>query len=362
MTAVRIGVIGCGRIAQTMHLPFLAELPQFELVALSDISEGVLSELRARHPGVTTHVDYAELLVRADIDAVAVLTPDHVEIVERAVRAGKHVFVEKPLCFTGEEGRRLVAATDESGVRGMIGYMRRYDPAVRRLLSELEGLGEIRIVRARDTLGFRSTPTDVYTLALAPEDAGGHGADRAALNARLGEGVGSDDPLLLDLYWIVLMLGVHDLAVLRAVIGAPLAVTGTELLGRQHLVTAFRYANGARAILELGVWPAQTWTTTELDVVTDTAIASLSFPNPWIRYLPTTLRTRVADEDGTLETRAPDSFRSGFREEWLEFYDAITSEREPLTTMRHGLEDVRLAAEIVNAIPSDQLEAFRGAP
>src|SRR5204863_4141043 len=137
MTSVRIGVVGCGRIAQVMHLPFLDELPEFELVALSDISPAVLDGVAQRYPRATPCVDYRELVARDDVDAVAVCTPDHAAVAEEAARAGTHVFVEKPLCFTPEEGRSLAAAVETSGVRVMVGYMRRYDPAVRRLLDEL---------------------------------------------------------------------------------------------------------------------------------------------------------------------------------------------------------------------------------
>ncbi len=137
MTPIRIGVIGCGRIAQIMHLPFLRELPEFELVALSDISVDVLQQLGTCYPGASTHTDYSEVLQRSDIDAVAVTTPDHASIAEQAARAGKHVFVEKPLCFTAGEGQRIADAVHETGVRLMIGTMRRFDPAVRRLLELL---------------------------------------------------------------------------------------------------------------------------------------------------------------------------------------------------------------------------------
>jgi predicted dehydrogenase len=355
VTAVRIGVIGCGRIAQVMHLPYLAELPEFDLAALSDISPEVLDALAARHPGVSTHLDYGDLLARDDIDAVAVTTPDHAAIAEQAARAGKHVFVEKPLCFTPAEGRRIAAAVEESGVQLMVGYMRRYDPAVLRLLEELPDLGPIRLVRARDTLGMRSVPTDIYTLALPPAGSAGRVSDRGPLAERLAEGVGSDDPRLADLYWVTLMLGVHDFAVLRAVLGEPSAVTSAELLAPRHYVATLAYERGEQALVEFGVWPEQTWSDTFFDVVTDTAIASLSFPNPWVRYLPTTLVVRRAGEDGTIETRAPESYRYAFREEWLEFHAAIVDGREPATTVAHGLADVELSAAIVNAIPQEQL-------
>jgi predicted dehydrogenase len=341
-----------------MHLPFLAELPEFEVVALSDLSPEVLAALAARYPGVETHADAADLIARDDLDAVAVVTPDHAEVAEAAARAGKHVFVEKPFCFTPDEGRRVLSAAAETGVRTMVGYMRRYDPALQALHDRLGELGQIRIVRARDSLGLAATATDIYTLVLPKPGAPGRMQDRSAFDAKLAEGLGSDDPRRLTLYWIVLMLGVHDFAVLRSLLGHPSAVVSADVLGPRHLTTSLGYDSGAIASLELGVWPTHTWTDTELDVVTDTAVATLTFPNPWVRYLPTTLRIRTASANGTTgETRGPESFHYAFREEWLAFHRAIVDGTEPEASGASGVEDVELAAAIVRSVPSERLDA-----
>jgi predicted dehydrogenase len=356
MTPVRIGIVGCGRIAQVMHLPFLDELEQFDLRALSDLSSDVLDGLARRYPRAATYRDYTELLAREDLDAVAICTPDHADLAEEAVSAGKHVFVEKPLCFTPDEGRRLVAAVEESGVQLMVGYMRRYDPAVRRLLDGLPELGPVRRVRALDTLGLRSVPNDVYALVLPAEGAAGRVSDRGAFAHKLAAAVGSDDPRRTNLYWIMLMLAVHDVAVLRAILGPPTEITHVELLGPSQLIVALRYADGARATLELGIWPEQTWSDTTVDVVGDAADASLSFPNPWVRYLPTALTLRHAGEDGTTVVETPPSYRYAFREEWLEFHAAISEGRAPLTGVDDGLADVELCAAVIGAITTEQVD------
>jgi predicted dehydrogenase len=345
---IRIGVVGCGRIAQVMHLPFLAELPQFELTALADVSSETLDHLAPRYPGASCHADHAELLERADVDAVAVLTPDHAAIVEQAAAAGKHVFVEKPMCFDPGEGRRIVEAVEAGGVTLMVGYTRHFDPAFRRLRAELPGLGPIRFARARDHLGLRSVPAGIYTLA--PGGAAGGRAEE--ITAKLAACVGTAEGALVELYWVLLMLASHDLAALRDVLGQPREVVAAELLGDRRAVAVLGYEGGLRALLEVGVWAEHTWFDARLDLYSDTAVASVSFPNPWVRYLPSELVRLRAEGDGAVEERGPLSYADRFREQWLGFAQCLAEGRQPASDARAGLADIELAVAIVRAVPA----------
>jgi predicted dehydrogenase len=95
-TRVRIGVVGGGMIAQTVHLPSLARLrDRFELVALADPSQTVREALRARHGGLRMHADWRAMLTEERLDAVVVGTPNgtHVDVVLGALESGLHVLV-----------------------------------------------------------------------------------------------------------------------------------------------------------------------------------------------------------------------------------------------------------------------------
>ena len=127
MDKLRVGVIGCGQIAQIMHLPYLMELPQFEIGALCDISPKVVDTVGEWYGVKRRYADYKDLLAQPDIDIVAVLTMDHGEIAEAAAEAGVHLFVEKPFTFDPAEGRNVLSAVERSGVKLMVGYMKRYD-------------------------------------------------------------------------------------------------------------------------------------------------------------------------------------------------------------------------------------------
>ncbi len=110
---VRIAAVGYGDIAQRKHFPQLAELGgRAKLVAIAGRDAGRLADCAARFGVARWSTDVASVVGDAGVDAVLVLTaPDtHADFAEMAVRAGKHVLVEKPLVPTLDEAARLLAA------------------------------------------------------------------------------------------------------------------------------------------------------------------------------------------------------------------------------------------------------------
>src|SRR5580658_4895120 len=94
-----------------------------------------------------TWTDWRELIAHP-LDAVMVLTSgSHAPIAQAAAWAGRHVFVEKPMCFSAAEGRAMVAAAEAAGVVLMTGYPKRYDPAFARMREETAGLDGARLLR-----------------------------------------------------------------------------------------------------------------------------------------------------------------------------------------------------------------------
>src|SRR5687767_4158337 len=115
---VRVGVVGSGSIAQIMHLPYLQELDdRFAIAALCDVSPATLEAVGERY-GVPAHArfaDYRELCASDLVDAVLVCpSGSHVPPAIAALEAGKHVLVEKPLCYRLDEADALVAAAREA--------------------------------------------------------------------------------------------------------------------------------------------------------------------------------------------------------------------------------------------------------
>ena len=146
---LKVGVVGAGVIAQVMHLHYLRELSdRFEIAALCDISGENAANNAQRYNIAKTFSDWREMLKDDEIDAVFILTSgSHAPIAIEAAKAGKHVLVEKPMCFSVAEGLEMKAAADEAGVTLMVAYPKRYDPAFERFREVALNVAEPRLMR-----------------------------------------------------------------------------------------------------------------------------------------------------------------------------------------------------------------------
>ena len=124
--AIKVGIIGCGKIAQVRHIPEFAANPSVEVYGFYDINLA-RAEALAKQYGGKAYPSYEALLNDADIEAVSVCAANHVhaEITIAALKAGKHVLCEKPMAVTLEECEAMVAAAKETGKYLMIGQNQR---------------------------------------------------------------------------------------------------------------------------------------------------------------------------------------------------------------------------------------------
>jgi predicted dehydrogenase len=151
----------------------IIERPEFRLAGLCERDEGRIDDFRHRTPGVPCHRDLDSALADPSLEAVAIATPPHThfELVRRALEAGKHVLVEKPLARTADEAAELIAIAEECDRVLMPGHTFLYSPSVNKIRSLIEEdvLGEIYFVTSsRMNLGLYQQ--DGVILDLAPHD------------------------------------------------------------------------------------------------------------------------------------------------------------------------------------------------
>jgi predicted dehydrogenase len=189
---VRVGLAGLGYWGPNLARN-LGAIPGAELAWLCDSDHARLAEISARHPGARTTTDFGDLLANDQVDAVVLATPvvTHAELARRALLAGKHVLVEKPMALVADEAEELVALADERDLVLMPGHLLLYHPGVRMLKELVESgqLGDVLYVygnrqnlgqlrkdeNALGSLGSHDLAVILYLLEEEPAECHAHG-------------------------------------------------------------------------------------------------------------------------------------------------------------------------------------------
>lgn len=161
---IKVGIIGCGGIANGKHMPSLKKVKDCEMVAFCDIVEE--RAIRAAKEFGTSEAkvftDYKELLKLDEIDVIHVCTPNrsHSFITVDALEAGKHVLCEKPMAINSAEAKKMLDAAKRTGKKLSIGYQSRFRPDAQYLKKEAESgrFGDIYYAKAT-ALRRRAVPT-----------------------------------------------------------------------------------------------------------------------------------------------------------------------------------------------------------
>ena len=124
---LKIGVFGVGHLGK-FHLNNWKEIPGIELVGFYDPNDDTAKEVSEKYQ-LPRFLDADTLLDICDAIDVVAPTTFHFELCEKAIKKGKHVFVEKPLANTMEEARQLVKLVQESGIKFQVGHVERFNPA-----------------------------------------------------------------------------------------------------------------------------------------------------------------------------------------------------------------------------------------
>jgi myo-inositol 2-dehydrogenase/D-chiro-inositol 1-dehydrogenase len=163
MPTLKVGLIGCGRIAQLIHINILTSLPEVKLVALAEPDPQRREEAQQLEPRALAFTDYRELLTTPEVEAVVICLPNalHREATVAALEAHKHVYLEKPLAASLKEGQEVLAAWQRADVAGMIGFNYRFNALYQTIKRHIESgrLGELVSVRSVFSTPVRTLPT-----------------------------------------------------------------------------------------------------------------------------------------------------------------------------------------------------------
>lgn len=347
---LRVGVIGCGLIAQAQHLPNLCSLPNlFEIAAVCDLDLPRATRCATRF-GATEVVQDATRLLDGDIDAVVVSTSgDHSKLVAAAVERGLFVLVEKPLCLDLPTALELRERLGEAKERVMLGYMRRYDEAFVQLEAALDEIGPLTVVRTRTA----ETAASAYLRDLAIDDElkvdedpmRSAGEDYSLLEKRTG-----GSPLQARLYKnVVLDSLVHEVNMVQALAGPARSVAFAELTGAGATVVV--HCQRAVAQMSWVATPGAARYAQEVQALGASGNALVRFDSPYPPGAGGTLTVEGGGPELAItwrRTTGPAPV-GAFRTELLNFHALATEKRPAGTSLDEAVADIALCEAIGKA-------------
>ena len=345
-----VGIIGCGQIAQIAHLPYLNELPDFEINAVCDLSEKILSHVSKRFSVNNLFTDYRDLLQQKDIEVVVVSTTDHAEIAIAALNAGKHVLCEKPMAFNLAQCDAMIEAAEQNHVKLMIGYMKRYDPAYQFSLPLIKEITGLRLIRIHDLAGDFQINNQIYDLVTntdVPKQllSQAHIKETDAQIAALG-GQCAD---LVNAYSLLLGLCSHDSCVLHEAFGSPTRISKVDLFAENYAVAILEYGQDVRCVWESGLLLQRPAWDESLKVYGENRSLEIEFPFPYLKNAETYVNVNEMERGVNVAKQFRVSFDEAYKREWRHFYECITENKEPLTGGKEGRRDVAFIIDLVKA-------------
>lgn len=365
MTRLRTGVIGCGAIAQMMHLPYLRELEgRYEISALCDWDPTTLAEV-GRQYGVDRLFSTSADLLNEPLDAVLILSSgDHAPDTIAAIERGLHVLVEKPLSYT-LRGTDAVLAAQRPDRTLMVGMMKQYDPGYQRGADLVRAMRDLRYVNATtlETAGAdyqahhaivrgpNSRPPGEKTFGAEMFNAAQQGILGSQPLDLLQEATGTDDPTVLVAYFLLIVSSIHDINVLRGALGQPEGVlTASAWAGGTSFTATLAYPDDVRANYTWTLLPHIRSYSQNFHFYGSDEYVKITFPSPYLNSTPTLVDvSRMAD--GALEeTRITVSYEEAFKRELIEFAECVATGREPRTTAQGFRQDLEVLTAIAQTL------------
>jgi predicted dehydrogenase len=345
---LRVGVVGCGLVAQVVHLPCLQRLADyFETVALCDLAADLVDRVADRWNVPLRYSTIADLLDQ-ELDAVMILTSGpHEQMVRDALQAGAHVFVEKPFCFDPTQGENVVQEAVARGLTVMVGCQKRYDPAFDLAAEKLRQDPHLTLIRSTTLEGSLAASLGAHDILKSSQRARPSSPKEWPELAAALPGA----PALIRRAYADCMLEsmVHDVNLVRGLSNEPLAV---------QYAAVRRDGGGVSAHIRVGDridWIALWHSFPELDRYhqtfafhSSTRQVQLKYASPFQRDAPPRLSIEESDPESEKSSakNVTASFRSPYQLQLQHFYHCVVDGERPRTGAADGVADVRLLQDI----------------
>ena len=345
MRKIRLGYVGCGYMAQKVHIPNYQAIPDCELVALAEVRQQLGRKVQARFGIPKLYPDHEAMLADPEIEAIAVSAAFMVQgqIARDALLAGKHVFMEKPMAVSMVQGEAILAAARQHGARLMVGYMKRYDAGNELVKTKIDAyrssgeLGPITFARNHGFCGNWTAGIDV------PMDTTDEPMPRVPA-------AGPDwlPPQYLDQYLGYLQQYTHNINLLRWFLdgGDRVAVRAVDLDDDGYTGIAILDVNGTRAVLETGRVSHYRWDEHTQVYFRDGWIKTWA-PPLLLKQVPAEVEIYRAGEEQTFTRAIPrPAWGWSYQREAAHFVRCLQTGEPFRSSGEDTLTDVRLFEEI----------------
>lgn len=361
---IRVGLVGCGGIAQLAHIPMLRDLSDMYLIkGCYDISPSLRETVAQRYNIPKVYDNEDDLVNDKDIDAVFVLTSDplHCTMALKAIEANKHVLVEKPLCMNSMDIKRLIDTQKKHpGVKTMCGYMRRYSSAFLKMKELLESDNRpIQYIRFRDIIREGDFYIGQTWMPLRSRNLSDIPAKTFDLMNRMkyeqhSVGLGEDaTEIQRNTYQMLLGLGCHSFAAVRELVGLPKEVKAILTSGNgTHFVSLLQY-DGFIGTYEMINDQDVVQFDAAIEVYQGNRLIRIKYDTPYLRYLPSTCEVIDSTKQDTKTTLYGPDYHDPFKNELIHFYECIVNDKQPKSDFADALLDIMLFEKMAKMVVSE---------
>jgi predicted dehydrogenase len=346
---LKVGVVGCGQIAQIAHIPYILELPHLELVALCDLSQKVVNSLGDLYGIQNRFTNYQDLISLPELDVVCICNKDHAPVAVAAMNAGKHVLTEKPMAFNLEECDQMIAAAKANHVKLMVAYMKRYDPAYEWALAKFKDIRNLRLIRVHDLGGTYTINNKIYDLFVGddvPNEI--HADSKAHEYEAMVKAIGAEHAGLYETFSLLMYNCSHDAIVLHEAFGLTSKILHVELFDT-FVVAVLEYGPHTRCVWETGLIPDRTEWDEHIAAYGSNRYIEVKFPFPYLKNADTWITMNEMEGEASVTKQVLVSYDEAFKREWRHFYDCVVNDREPITNGEKGRRDIEFLINLIHA-------------
>ena len=309
---VRVGVIGVGAMGRN-HVRIYSQLPKVDLIAVADVDEKLAASV-AREYDCKPYADHNDLL-NENLDAVSIAVPttSHTKVALDVIQRGISILVEKPVTETVENANQIIEAAQQKGVKLMVGYIERFNPAIMKLKQLISNgqLGDIISISAKR--------------------------------------VGPYNPKVRDV-GVILDFGTHDIDIMSYLYGKNVkevyALAGSVIHGHEsHAIITLNFNNGGRGVIETN------WLTPH-KVRSLTVIGSKGIAE--VNYIESTLR--ILDKEWVREAKIEKE--EPLQVELLHFIDCVRYDRKPAVSGEDGRQALQVALAAMESVRTGKVYAL----